>query len=158
MLYNYVFAPTIAHGITDLIDFPKRTLISYAIINPIVLNLNIEHQTCLLLASSVYHMRRDTIGGIVGSSIMHNAWLMYPPLSHFFIVFIHTPRHYLRTLKTKFIPKACLIVCMSFVAILGMKYNWNLYFENKYGPLWWSAPVISHIFVHELFTNFSRKM
>lgn len=143
--------PTIAHGITDLADCPLKTLGSYAIINPIVLNMNVEYQTILLLASSVYHMRNDIPGGLLGSSIMHNIWLYEPQIAHFFLDFIHTPRHYYRSLQTKRVPKLCLVFCMSVLAFVGLHYNWNTYLTNTFGVLWWSAPVISHIFVNEVF-------
>lgn len=145
--------PTIAHGITDLVECPRKTLISYALINPIVLNMNIEQQTMLLLASSVYHMRKDVLGGLMGSSILHNLWLYEPLFAQFYLSCIHTPRHYYRSLKTKRLPKLCLIACMSIITIIGIHYNWNVHLTNQFGILWWSAPVISHIFVNELFVK-----
>jgi len=145
--------PTIAHGITDLVECPRKTILSYALINPIALNMNIEQQTILLLATSVYHMRKDVPGGLLGSSIMHNIWLYEPLVAQFYLSFVHTPRHYCRSLKTKTIPKLCLITCMSILTLIGMNYNWNIYLTNKFGILWWSAPVISHIFVNELFVK-----
>ena len=152
--YQYIMLiPTIAHGITDLAVCPIKTLTSYAIINPIVLNMNIEYQTILLLVSSVYHMRNDVPGGLLGSSIMHNIWVYEPQFAHFFLGYIHTPRHYYKSLKTKRLPKLCLIFGMSMLALIGLTYNWNEYFICKFGSLWWSAPVISHIFVHELFVD-----
>lgn len=145
--------PTIAHGITDLVECPRKTLISYALINPIVLNMNIEQQTMLLLATSVYHMRKDVPCGLLGSSILHNLWLYEPLVAHFYLSCIHTPRHYCRSLKTKTIPKLCLITCMSILTLIGIHYNWNTYLTNQFGLLWWSAPVISHIFVNELWVK-----
>lgn len=145
--------PVIAHGITDLADCPKKTLISYALINPIILNMNIEEQTILLLACSIYHMRKDVPGGLFGSSIMHNIWLYEPIVAQIFIGLIHTPRHYYKSLKTKRNLKLCLIFCMSIISFIGINQNWNIYLTNSFGTLWWSAPVISHIFVNELFVK-----
>jgi hypothetical protein len=144
---------TISHGITDLVDCPLKTLSSYACISPMVLHLNVEQQSILLIGSSIYHMRKDIPGGLLSSSIMHNIWLYEPLFAQFFIGFIHTPRHYYRTLKTKPIHKLCLITCMSIVSLIGLNMNWNTYLIHKFGVLWWSAPVISHIFVHELFVK-----
>ena len=115
--------------------------------------MNIDQQTVLLLISSVYHMRKDVPGGLLGSSIMHNIWLYQPFIAKLFLTFIHTPRHYARSLKKKTIPKLILLLCMSFLSLIGLNKNWNSYLINKFGELWWSAPVISHIFVNELFVK-----
>ena len=145
--------PTIAHGITDLIACPKRTLISYAILNPMIWSFEVDKQAVLLFACSIYHMRKDVPGGVLGSAWMHNIWLVYPDTAVFFLNYIHTPRHFMRTLKTQTIPKICLISCMSLVALVAMVYNVDDWFESVYGVLWWSGPVISHIFVNELFVK-----
>jgi len=42
---------------------------------------------------------------------------------------------------------------MSLVALVAMVYNVDDWFESVYGVLWWSGPVISHIFVNELFVK-----
>jgi hypothetical protein len=153
LIHKYILSPMISHGITDLVECPRKTLISYALINPIVLNLNIEQQTILLISSSIYHMRKDVPGGLLGSSIMHNIWLYEPLVAQFYLSFVHTPRHYCRSLKTKPIPKVFLIACMSILSLIALNQSWNIYLINKFGILWWSAPVISHIFVNELFVK-----
>ena len=60
-----------------------------------------EQKVGLLMVSSIYHLRNDVPGKLLGSSILHNIWLMYPETSIMYLSCIHTPRHYNRTLKTK---------------------------------------------------------
>jgi hypothetical protein len=144
---------TVAHGITDLVVCPRKTLISYAIINPIVLQMDVDQQAMLLIASSIYHMRKDVPGGLLTSSCMHNLWLVYPDFAVFFLNYIHTPRHFMRSLKTQPIPKICLVATMSLISLGVMIYNVEPLMSNTYGILWWSAPVVSHIFVNELFVD-----
>lgn len=148
-----LFPPMVAHGITDLVDCPKQTLISYAIINPIILHMDLHQRAFILFTFSVYHMRKDVPSGLVGSLCLHSLWMIEPTLAHLFLNCIHTPRHYYRSLQTKTVPKLACITLMCMVAIASHHFNLDQVMSQNYGSLWWSAPVVSHIFVNELFVE-----
>lgn len=138
----------IPHGITDIVDSPKKTLLAYSLINPIVLNLPVDQKLYLLMASSIYHLRSDVPGNLLGSSILHNIWLMYPPLSIFYLSCIHTPRHYYRTLKKNKKIKISLILLLSIISIYGI--NIEPVITNYLGNYWWIGPIVSHIIITEI--------
>ena len=75
IISKYVLAPMIAHGITDIIDKPMKTLMVYSICTPILNNLNCHTQFTLLMGSSIYHMKKDVPFEIYGSMILHGLWL-----------------------------------------------------------------------------------
>lgn len=148
-----LFPPMVAHGITDLVDCPVKTLVSYAVLNPIILQLDLPQQAALLFTCSVYHMRKDAPGGLLGSLCLHQLWIMEPSIAHLFLNFIHTPRHYYRSLQTKSVPKLGCIALMCIVTMVSYHYHLDQLMNQRYGDLWWSAPVVSHIFVNELFVE-----
>lgn len=149
IISKYVLAPMIAHGITDIIDKPMKTLMVYSICSPILNNLNCPMQFTLLMGSSIYHMRKDVPFEIYGSIILHGLWLYEPIIAPYFLTYIHTPRHYLRTLKTKSILKIPLVLSMCYVVLYGIQHNWIHFFQLHFGSLWWSIFVICHIIVHD---------
>lgn len=138
----------IPHGITDIVDYPKKTLLTYSIINPIILKLSTEQKMGLLMVSSIYHLRNDVPVKLLGSSILHTIWLMYPETSIMYLSCIHTPRHYNRTLKTKKRLKIVLILLMSFISVQGIKIENSI--KNYLGEYWWIGPIISHIIISEV--------
>jgi hypothetical protein len=140
----------IPHGITDIVDCPKKTLITYSLVNPIIINLSTETKIYLLLASSIYHLRNDVPGYLLGSSILHNLWLMYPPFSIFYLSCVHTPRHYDRVfkkVKNKKL-KLSLIGLMTIVSFYGIRLEPII--TTYLGNYWWIGPILSHIIITEI--------
>jgi hypothetical protein len=155
LLSKYVVIPMISHGITDLIDYPRKTLLTYGVLTPILSQLNINQQFILLMGSSIYHMKKDIPFNIKGSIVLHGLWLYEPIIAPYFLCYIHSPRHYLRTLKAKPIQK---LICISLMCIISNYMIDNLFILSKYfGPLWWSPFVLCHIVIHDILSNFNPK-
>lgn len=74
-MFRPTLLPAISHGITDIVDYPAESMVAYSIITPIVYQFPIEIKTGLLLGASIYHLRQDIPGGIVGNVLMHMAWI-----------------------------------------------------------------------------------
>ena len=153
LLSKYVVLPMISHGITDLIDYPRKTLLTYGLLTPILTQLNIDQQFILLMGSSIYHMKKDVPFNIKGSIVLHGLWLYEPIIAPYFLCYVHSPRHYIRSLKSKTVQK---LICISLMGIISNYMIDHLYFLCKhFGPLWWSPFVLCHIVIHDVLSNFN---
>ena len=55
-----MFRPILVpHGITDLVDYPFKSIILYGTLTPIIAKLPWETKAGILLVASVYHLRND---------------------------------------------------------------------------------------------------
>ena len=140
-----MFRPVVVpHGITDIIDAPVQSIVVYGTITPLVYFLPLRVKTGLLVAGSIYHMRHDVPNPTL-NVLMHIAWIYQPWIAHTFLTFIHTPRHYLRTLDVHVKQKKTAIGIMTVVTIADMFFHWS----SKWTTLWWVGPVVAHIIMTE---------
>ena len=138
-----------AHGITDLVDSPGRSIIVYSLVTPIVLKCSVKTRAALLVAGSIYHMRQDVPGSVLGSIVMHGIWLKWHSVAPLFLGIVHVSRHYHRVMGTRTIPKIVAVLYMMLsTAILQTT-------VSKWPTLWWVGPVLSHIIVNDL-VNLTR--
>tara|TARA_B100001063_G_C16736162_1_gene542132 strand:+ start:612 stop:1133 length:522 start_codon:yes stop_codon:yes gene_type:complete len=158
LLHKLALLPTIPHGITDLIECPKKTLLTYGMVGPAILTMNSDTQLMLLFVNSIYHMRKDVPFGIFGSFALHNIWILYPDISIFYLSFIHTPRHYLRSIKHKKKQKIIAISIMTIISIISIYFKIDIMLNNLFGELWWCSPVLCHILVNEIFIDNNDKI
>jgi len=147
--YKRWILPTVPHGITDIVDSPKKTLFVYSTLAPTIMHLNDDVKKVGLMICSIYHMRKDVPFGILGSVCMHNIWLSRPEIAVLFLSFIHTPRHYLRTLKINKKKKIISIVSFTCCMFLGLSHGFDLKMIEYFGNYWWISPAICHIIIHE---------
>ena len=157
-MFRPIMIPAIAHGITDIVDAPVESILTYAMVCPLVYHFPIEVKTGLLLCGSVYHLRHDIPYGIKGNILMHILWIQRPIIAELYLSFIHTPRHYYRTLLLDFYgfkTKLLWVGLMTFIAIADMIFKYS----DRLMPLWWVGPVLSHIYMTDFYIpNIDRKL
>jgi len=68
----------IPHGITDIVDAPVESILTYAILCPLVYHIHIEVKTGFLLCGYIYHLRHDVPLGLKGNVLMHLLWIRRP--------------------------------------------------------------------------------
>lgn len=153
-MFRPILIPAIAHGITDIVDAPVESILIYAIVSPLVYHFPTKVKLGLLLCGSVYHLRHDVPYGLKGNLIIHLLWVQQPIIAELYLSFIHTPRHYYRTLLDTygFKIKCLWIGLMSFIAIADMifKYSERL-LHLRLVPLWWVGPVLCHIYLTDFY-------
>ena len=149
-MFRPIMIPAIAHGITDIVDAPIQSIFTYALVCPLVYHFPLEIKTGLLLCGSMYHLRHDIPHGIKGSILMHILWIQQPIIAELYLSFIHTPRHYYRSLLLNtygFKMKLWVIGIMTIVATIEM----FLKYTHQLVPLWWVGPVLSHIYMTDIY-------
>ena len=149
-MFRPIVIPTIAHGITDFVDAPVESILTYSLVCPLVYQFPIEVKTGLLLCGSIYHLRHDIPYGLKGNIIMHLLWIQQPIIAELYLSFIHTPRHYYRTLLLDsygFKLKCMWVGLMSCVAIVDMIFKYS----NRLTHLWWVGPVLAHIYMTDFY-------
>ena len=149
-MFRPIMIPAIAHGITDIVDAPVESIFTYAMVCPLVYHLPIEVKTGLLLCASVYHLRHDVPYGLKGNILMHLLWIKQPIIAELYLSFIHTPRHYYRTLLLDtygFKLKCLWIGLMTFAAIADMIFKYS----DRLTRLWWVGPVLAHIYMTDFY-------
>ena len=149
-MFRPIMIPAIAHGITDIVDAPVESILTYAMVCPLVYYFPIEVKTGLLLCGSIYHLRHDVPYGLNGNILMHLLWVQQPIIAELYLSFIHTPRHYYRTLlfDTYGFKIKCLWVgLMTFAAITDMVFKYS----DRLTPLWWVGPVLAHIYMTDFY-------
>jgi len=141
----------IPHGITDIIECPKKIITANLIINPLIYSIPEIYKLGILFVTSIYHLRNDVPYNIKGSYILHNIWLIKPETSIFYLSCIHTPRHYSRVFKDKIKIKEKIISILIFTIITyyGLNYNIDDILKVYLGNYWWSGPIVSHIIISE---------
>jgi hypothetical protein len=153
-MFRPILIPTIVHGITDIIDSPRQSVLIYTLVCPLVYHFPLPVKTCLLLIGSIYHMRHDT-PGFKFNVLMHILWIQSPIIAELYLSFIHTPRHYYRTLLLntyRFKAKVVCIGIMTLLTILDMIFKYSEYLI----PLWWVGPVLSHIYMTDFSHGYSK--
>ena len=151
-MFRPILIPAIAHGITDIVDAPVESILAYGLVCPLVYHFPLEVKVGLLLGGSVYHMRHDTPG--LGSNIlMHLLWIQQPIIAELYLSFIHTPRHYYRTLCHGFKLKLMWIGIMTVITCIDMVFKYS----DRLTPLWWVGPVLVHIYMTEYIPNITNK-
>lgn len=152
-MFRPVLIPAIVHGITDIVDAPKESILTYALVCPLVYHFPLPVKTGLLLIGSFYHLRNEM--ELKNNIMMHLLWIQAPIIAELYLSFIHTPRHYYRTLLLNtygFKSKMVCIGIMTLVTILDMIFKYSERLPLCLVPLWWVGPVLSHIYM----TDFSR--
>ena len=151
-MFRPIIIPAIAHGITDIVDAPVESILTYALVCPLVYHFPLPVKTGLLLISSVYHLRDDVPYGLKGNILIHLLWIQQPIIAELYLSFVHTPRHYYRTLDTNFKIKLLWIGLMSLVTFADMifKYSDRLVYLRSV-PLWWVGPVLCHIYMTDFY-------
>lgn len=148
-MFRPILIPAIAHGITDIVDAPVESVLTYAMVCPLVYHFPIEVKIGLLLCGSVYHLRHDVPYGLKGNILIHLLWIQQPIIAELYLSFVHTPRHYYRTLllDTNFKLKLLWIGLMSLVTIADMIFKYS----HRLVPLWWVGPVLCHIYMTDFY-------
>jgi hypothetical protein len=121
-MFRPILIPAIAHGITDIVDAPVESILTYAMVCPLVYHFPLPVKTGLLLISSVYHLRHD-MPCLNANIFIHLLWIQQPIIAELYLSFVHTPRHYYRTFDTNFKIKLLWIGLMTFVTIMDMILN-----------------------------------
>ena len=89
---------------------------------------------------------------------MHLLWVQQPIIAELYLSFIHTPRHYYRSLLLNtygFKWKLWAIAIMTGIASIEI----FLKYTDRLIPLWWVGPVLSHIYMTDFYIpNIDRKM
>ena len=148
-MFRPILIPAIAHGITDIVDAPVESILTYALVCPLVYHFPLSVKTGLLLCGSVYHLRNDVPYGLNGNILIHLLWIQQPIIAELYLSFIHTPRHYYRTLllDSNFKIKLLWIGLMSFVVVVDMIFKYS----HRLVPLWWVGPVLCHIYMTDFY-------
>ena len=154
-MFTPLLIPAISHGITDIVDAPVQSILTYGLVCPLVYHFPLKVKIGLLLSGSVYHMRNDMPYGLRGNILMHLLWIQYPIIAELYLSFVHTPRHYYRTLLNSYGFKAKIIwICiMSLVAIFELQFKYT----HQLVPLWWVGPVLSHIYMTDFYDLYKDK-
>jgi len=156
--------PIIGHGATDFIDLPKQTIIYNFLSGLIVYNLNIFQRKTLLITSSIFHITQDIPKKIIIknkiyniqnfryliSGIIHIFWIKKPIIAKLHLLCIHSPLHYLRCfiIKRKYKLKYTFGAFISIIGAIFLQKNYHIYFNLKYGELWYIGPIVAHILLN----------
>ena len=148
-MFRPILIPAIAHGITDIVDAPVESILTYGLVCPLVYHFPLEVKVGLLLSGSIYHMRHD-IPGLRANVFMHLLWIQQPIIAELYLSFIHTPRHYYRTLLLDFYGfkiKLLWVGLMTFIAIADIIFKYS----DRLTPLWLVGPVLAHIYMTDFY-------
>ena len=148
-MFRPILIPAIAHGITDIVDAPAESILTYGLVCPLVYHFPIELKVGLLLGGSIYHMRND-ISRLEGNILMHLLWIQHPIIAELYLSFIHTPRHYYRTMlldSSEFNLKLLWVGVMTIVACIDMVFKYS----DRLTRLWWVGPVLAHIYMTDFY-------
>ena len=115
----------IPHGVTDMIDYPIKSIVAYGALTPLVAKLPFETKVGALLVASVYHMRKDVPFGLKGNVALHLLWVYQPWVAESYLTWIHVPRHYGRNLWYKPEEKLVCIACMTVITVIDMVTKWS---------------------------------
>ena len=154
-MFRPILIPAIAHGITDIVDAPVESIFAYGLVCPLVYHFPLEVKIGLLLGGSVYHMRHD-MPCLNLNIFMHLLWIQQPIIAELYLSFIHTPRHYYRTMFNSFNDfklKLMWISAMTCVACVDMVFKYS----DRLTPLWWVGPVLVHIYMTDYIPNITNK-
>jgi len=149
VMFRPILIPAISHGITDIVDAPKQTIFTYALVCPLVYHFPLKVKIGLLLCGSVYHLRKD-MPGFRDNVLMHILWIQYPIIAELYLSFIHTPRHYYRTLfldSYRFKYKILCIGLMTIASIVDMIFKYS----DQLTHLWWVGPALAHIYMTDFY-------
>ena len=180
----YSLIPIIGHGSTDLIDLPFKTCLihfsSFLLFNKFKIFNNFQKKSILTLFS-ICHFSHDIPNKIYNKNIysykhifmsfFHILMLKKPIIAKIYLNLIHTPLHYLRTIKIKNYSKnyklrnllkiniAFLTTIFSIFILQNKNEKYLQICETNYGELWWITPIIAHIILNEIINiNVSNKI
>lgn len=148
-MFRPILIPAIAHGITDIVDAPVESILTYGLVCPLVYHFPLEVKVGLLLGGSIYHMRHDT-PGLGANILMHILWIQRPIIAELYLSFIHTPRHYYRSMlldSSGFNMKLLWIGLMTIVTWADMVFKYS----DRLTRLWWVGPVLAHIYITDFY-------
>ena len=146
-MFRPILIPAIAHGITDIVDAPVESILTYGLVCPLIYHFPLEVKIGLLLGGSIYHMRQD-MPGLGGNILMHLLWIQRPIIAELYLSFIHTPRHFYRTLDSESGKLKLLWVgIMTIAACVDMVFKYS----DRLTRLWWVGPVLAHIYMTDLY-------
>lgn len=148
-MFRPIMIPAIAHGITDIVDAPVESILTYGLVCPLVYHFPLKVKIGLLLGGSIYHMRHD-MPGLRGNILMHVLWIQQPIIAELYLSFIHTPRHYYRTMildSSEFKLKLLWIGMMTIAACVDMVFKYS----DRLTHLWWVGPVLAHIYITDFY-------
>jgi len=146
-MFRPILIPAIAHGITDIVDAPVESILTYGLVCPLIYHFPLEVKIGLLLGGSIYHMRQD-MPGLGGNILMHLLWIQRPIIAELYLSFIHTPRHYYRTLDSDSGKLKLLWVgIMTIAACVDMVFKYS----DRLTRLWWVGPVLAHIYITDFY-------
>ena len=172
--HGYIL-PIIGHGSTDIFDMPIITILSHILSVFIIKPLNFSQRKNLLLSISILHISRDiplistnifnnylsiidgasiiypTLIYLLISTLFHILWLRFNNIAKLYLIFIHTPLHYIKTFKNSMIiGKLSIATITTLFSYYILNNNIDLEIKDKYGELWWLAPILGHIIIDEL--------
>jgi hypothetical protein len=150
-MFRPILIPAIAHGITDIVDAPVESILTYGLVCPIVYHFPLEVKVGLLLSGSIYHMRHDT-PSLEANILIHLLWIQRPIIAELYLSFIHTPRHYYRSMidsysDVGFKLKLLWICVMTIITWVDMVFKYS----NRLTRLWWVGPVLAHIYMTDFY-------
>ena len=88
---------------------------------------------------------------LIISSFFHILWLRFPKIAKIYLIFIHTPLHYIKTFKNGvIIGKISLAAITTIFTYYILKNNVDLIIKDRYNELWWLSPVLGHIILDEI--------
>ena len=149
-MFRPIMIPAIAHGITDIVDAPVESILTYGLVCPLVYHFPLKVKVGLLLCGSIYHMRHDMPDGLRGNILMHILWIQQPIVAELYLSFIHAPRHYYRSMfldSSGFKLKLLWIGIMTIATCLDMVFKYS----DRLTPLWWVGPVLAHIYMTDFY-------
>ena len=132
-------------------DAPVESILTCAMVCPLVYHFPLPLKTGLLLISSIYHLRHD-VSCLNANIFMHLLWIQQPIIAELYLSFIHTPRHY-RTIVNGFKLKLMWITAMTIVTCIDMVFKYT----DRLTPLWWVGPVLVHIYMTDYIPNITNK-
>lgn len=157
--------PVIGHGSTDLFDLPLHTILIHFVCFNLVKNLNIYQRRNLLITSSILHLSNDFFFTkhfkLIISGIFHFFAIKKPSIFKLYMIFFHTPLHYLKTLKynnnnnNNLIKKSKigLVLLTTILSAIAIKNNFDVKLEKKFGEYWWISPIFAHIIINEIINH-----
>lgn len=149
-----LLVPVIGHGITDVVDLPKTTLLYNFYSAIIVGNLNVNQRKIVLTGASIFHIAQDIPYNnykYLCSALFHCLWLKKPIVAKLYLLLFHTPLHYFRIylMDENWGLKFFLGILMSTMAALLLPLNVDEYLDRKFEKIWWLSPILAHIFLTE---------
>ena len=162
MIYinNFQLSIIAGHGITDIIDYPFKSIMTNFKFFLLMLFLNDKFKEVLLIIFSIIHFSEDIFLKInkkyklIISILFHNIMIHNYKIAINYLFFFHTPRHYYfsiikknKEIKSKIL-KIFSSLTMSGISLIFLKNNYIKKVDNYIGKNWWISPILSHIYIN----------